>query len=62
MAVPLLALLEMRLGKLGKQAVFGWKGLIIVGNNHHVVLLQGLGATSAMDLVGLDDVNRVEVL
>jgi hypothetical protein len=57
MAVPMLALLQMRLGKLGKQAVFGRKGLIIVYNNHHAVLLQGLGATSAMEFVGLDDIN-----
>jgi hypothetical protein len=62
MAVPMLALLQMRLGKLGKQAVFGRKGLIIVYNNHHAVLLQGLGATFAMELVSLDDINRIEVL
>ena len=61
MAVPLLALLQMRLGELGKQAVFGRKGRILVDNNHHAVLLQGLGATSAMELVRLDDINRIKV-
>jgi len=47
MAVPLLAMLQMRLDKMGKPAFYCLKGPIIVGNNHHAVLLQGLAATSA---------------